>query len=155
MSSAQSHPAVQWVYAKDGQIPPNAVQGGVEADGKPLYIGRQKYEGGLQIGKVAEHVKGLSISYANKEVILPDYYVLCGDGNQLRWVEHSGPAIAENFTPLEGGREADGQELYITKTRFEGGEQVGKSGPHLEEGMVFGYGGKSKSSNIYYVLSLA
>ncbi|ORY00798.1 hypothetical protein K493DRAFT_312697 [Basidiobolus meristosporus CBS 931.73] len=154
MPSAQSQ-SVQWVYAKDGEIPPNAVQGGVEADGQPLYIGRQRYEGGEQVGKVAEHIKGLSIAYGNKEVIIHDYYVLCGDAKQLRWVECSGAATAENYTPLQAGKEADGNELYITKTRYEGGEQVGKSGAHLAEGMAFGYGGKAKSSNIYYVLCVA
>ncbi|KAK9716725.1 hypothetical protein K7432_006716 [Basidiobolus ranarum] len=154
MPSAQCQ-AVQWVYAKGGQIPPNAVQGGAEADGKPLYIGRQHYEGSEQVGKVAEHINGLAISYGNKEVVLPDYYVLCGDAKQLRWVECNGPASGESYTPLQAGKEADGKELYITKTRYEGGEQVGKSGPHIAEGMLFAYGGKSKSSNIYYVLSLA
>jgi hypothetical protein len=42
------------------------VQGGYEANGTPLYIGRGEYSGGVHIGKVAPHLGGLLIAYGGK-----------------------------------------------------------------------------------------
>ncbi|KAJ1838175.1 hypothetical protein LPJ57_011209, partial [Coemansia sp. RSA 486] len=36
---------LQWVNASNGQIPPQAVQGGVETDGTPLFVARAMYKG--------------------------------------------------------------------------------------------------------------
>jgi hypothetical protein len=42
------------------------VQGGYEADGTPLYIGRGEYKGGIHVGKVGAHLGGLLIAYGGK-----------------------------------------------------------------------------------------
>ncbi|ORX93510.1 hypothetical protein K493DRAFT_338247 [Basidiobolus meristosporus CBS 931.73] len=147
-------PAFDWIYASGGSIPPNAVQGGVEADGKPLFIARQFYQGGLHIGKAAPHLKGIAIGYGGKEISLKDYYVLCGDARQLRWVECHGTCNPDNWRPIEAGHENDGKPLFIAKTRYDGGEHIGKVGTHLKGGMCFGYGGKEKTTkDAYYVLA--
>ncbi|ORX94950.1 hypothetical protein K493DRAFT_315259 [Basidiobolus meristosporus CBS 931.73] len=151
---ARSSPQLEWVFASKGQIPPNAVQGGVEPDGKPLFVARQFHDGGLHVGKAAPHLGGLNIGYGGKEVHFDDYYVLVGDARCLKWVEAKGPVQPQNWIPLEGGHEQDGKELFIGKTRYEGGEHIGKVGTHFKQGINFGYGGKEKQADSYYVLSL-
>ncbi|KAK9760576.1 hypothetical protein K7432_015265 [Basidiobolus ranarum] len=153
-SGNPQHPALDWVYASGGSIPPNAVQGGVETDGKPLFIARQFYQGGLHIGKAAPHLKGIAIGFGGKEISLKDYYVLCGDARQLRWVECHGTCNPDNWKPIEAGHENDGKPLFVAKTRYDGGEHIGKVGTHLKGGMCFGYGGKEKTTkDAYYVLA--
>ncbi|KAJ9061668.1 hypothetical protein DSO57_1018356 [Entomophthora muscae] len=95
-----------WVKSSDGSIPPQAVQGGREIDGKPLYICRQWHKGGLHIGKTATHLNGCYIAYGGnlfsywcliwvgKEVFNKECYVLCGPATQLRWIECKGKMCA-------------------------------------------------------------
>lgn len=44
--------AVFWVPVEEGNYPENALVGGNDADGEPLYIGRSYHEGALLPGKV-------------------------------------------------------------------------------------------------------
>ncbi|KAJ1655313.1 hypothetical protein IWQ61_004915 [Dispira simplex] len=143
-----------WVPASNGSIPPNAVQGGRERDGKPLYIARQFYKGGLHPGKAAPHLDGCYIAYNGKEVQVKDYEVLCGPATALKWAACQGAInfAGTNVRPVVDCNEADGEPLYIAKTRYDGGEQIGKAGAHLRNGMVFGYADKERSAEEYYVL---
>jgi hypothetical protein len=153
---ARPNQAFRWVQARDGQIPPDAVQGGCEEDGRPLYIARQYHEGGLHLGKAAPHIKGLLMPYGMKEHFYKEYYVLCGDARGLRWVECRGKATPQGWSPLEAGNESDGTELYVAKFRYKGGEQIGKAGPGFRDGCAFGYGMKehyTSGQDQYFVLA--
>ncbi|KAJ1905014.1 hypothetical protein IWQ60_012357 [Tieghemiomyces parasiticus] len=145
----------QWVPASNGTIPPNAVQGGREGDGKPLYIARAFYKGGLQPGKAAPHLDGAYIAYDGKEVQLKEYFVLCGPGKALRWVACHGSVnfAGANVQPVSECHEESGEPLFIAKASYDGGEQIGKAGPHLRNGMVFGYADKERSAKEYFVLA--
>ena len=66
----------KWVKAEGGHVPAGAIQGGHEADGTPLYIGRVKYEGGKHIGKVRPAFGGCNFSYGGKELCEKTYKVL-------------------------------------------------------------------------------
>ncbi|KAJ1939190.1 hypothetical protein EC988_007383, partial [Linderina pennispora] len=55
-ASAGNH-GFQWVSCSNGHIPPNAVQGGIERDGKPLFVARAMYKGGLHPGKAGPHIQ--------------------------------------------------------------------------------------------------
>ncbi|PVU93619.1 hypothetical protein BB559_003227 [Furculomyces boomerangus] len=134
-----------WVLATDGQIPMNAVQGGIERDGKPLFIAKGVYKNGLHPGKAGPHLKqGFCLSYGGKEVLLRQYYVLCGDSSKLRWVEQDGLLNIQSFHPVEAGYEESGEPLFVAKTTFQGSQQLGKIGQHLKLGMNFPYDGKEK-----------
>ncbi|ORX88770.1 hypothetical protein K493DRAFT_319211 [Basidiobolus meristosporus CBS 931.73] len=150
---ARSLPEFEWVYASGGSIPPNAVQGGYESDGRPLFIARYFHKDGLHIGKAAPHLKGINFGYDGKEHCKKEYYVLCGPASKLHWVQCEGPVNPTNWVPLEAGREADGKELFIAKIKYEGGEHIGKAGEHLL-GICFPYGGKERIEASYYVLAI-
>ncbi|OMJ10437.1 hypothetical protein AYI70_g10334 [Smittium culicis] len=147
--------AFQWVMATDGSIPPNAVQGGVEKDGTPLFIARSFYKGGLHPGKAGPHLEGggFLIGYGGKEVKINEYFVLCGDASRLRWVEQHGILDISNFRPIEAGHEETGEPLFVAKTLYEGSQQIGKCGQHLKQGMSFSYGKKERNSSNYMVLA--
>lgn len=129
------------------------VQGGAEADGKPLYVGRGEHKKGIHIGKVSPQYGGLLIGYGGKEIKLKKYQVLCGDASQLRWVECEGNNFPQGWTLVEGGKEADNTPLYIAKAHYRGGQHVGKSGPHLKMGASFSCDGKEINTPNYSVLS--
>ncbi|KAI0226206.1 hypothetical protein L0F63_004269 [Massospora cicadina] len=143
----QHHNAFQWVQASNGSVPPNAVQGGMESDGRPLFIGRHTHEGSLIPGKVAPHLEGILISYGGKEIHYPDYEVL----------KFMDAFKFQGWVPFACGHEANGLELFVCKTRIGSGEVIGKVSTDMSNGMLYGYDTKEKSvkdSDVYYVLSI-
>lgn len=68
---------VKWVAVKGKAIPPEAIVGGHEADGRKLYIARAKFEKGIFTGKAGTHLaKGCCVGYMGKEYAIEDYEVL-------------------------------------------------------------------------------
>lgn len=153
----RSHPAFDWVKAKKGAIPPNAVQGGFEKDGKPLFVARGLHKGSLIPGKAAPHIGGMYVPYDGKEKLVTEYEVLVGDAHLLCWKECTGRIQLQGWSPLEVGYEADGRELFVGKTRYDGGEVIGKTGQHMANGLMFGYDIKEigvKETDYYYILAV-
>lgn len=66
----------KWVSCSGGEVPPNAIPGGLTSDGETLYIGRGNYEGSLTVGKVQPSHSTLYIAYDMAEVAIQDYEVL-------------------------------------------------------------------------------
>ncbi|KAI8825758.1 uncharacterized protein EV422DRAFT_600244 [Fimicolochytrium jonesii] len=71
--------AVKWV---DGEGPlknkgEKLVEGGREADGKPLYIAQAHIKGSVQPGKVGEHLSKCCVAYGNDEKEEKHYRYLC------------------------------------------------------------------------------
>ncbi|KAJ2725584.1 hypothetical protein GGI07_001213 [Coemansia sp. Benny D115] len=154
---ANANHGLQWVNASNGSIPPQAVQGGIEADGTPLFVARAMYEGGLHPGKAGPHIQngGCSIGYGHKEVELSEYQVLCGDASKLRWINQTKELVIQGFKPVDAGHEDTGEPLYIAKTLYEGSQQLGKCAPHIKKGMSFAYGHKERTTDKYMVLAYA
>ncbi|KAI9472803.1 hypothetical protein LPJ78_004512 [Coemansia sp. RSA 989] len=148
---------LQWVSESNGRIPPNPVQGGIEKDGTPLFIGRAMYKGGLHPAKVGQHLEngGCNIGYGHKEIAISEYQVLCGDASKLRWVRQQGLLNIKGFVPFPAGHEETGEPLYIAKTLYEGSQQLGKCAPHIKKGMSFPYGHKERTTDDYMVLAYA
>lgn len=65
-----------WVLTSSPDIPPNAVQGGIDANSIPIYIGRAPHDGTITIGKVHKTRGMLSIPYAGTEFEKSDYEIL-------------------------------------------------------------------------------
>ncbi|RKP39716.1 hypothetical protein BJ085DRAFT_13622, partial [Dimargaris cristalligena] len=122
---------------------------------KPVYIARQFYKGGLHPGKAAPHLDGCYICYGGKEIQLKEYFVLCGPAKALRWVACNGGVnfTGANVQPVSECHEESGEPLFIAKTAYDGGEQLGKAGAHLKNGMAFPYSDKERTAKEYYVLA--
>ncbi|KAJ2617454.1 hypothetical protein H4S08_000296 [Coemansia sp. RSA 1365] len=146
---------VHWVNAADSFIPPNAVQGGLEKDGSPLFVARAIYKGGLHPGKAAQHIQdgGCSIGWGHEEINVREYQILCGDASQLRWVKQEGALSIQGIKLVDAGHEESGKPLYIAKALYEGSQQLGKCAPHIKKGMSFAYGHKERTTDNYLVLA--
>lgn len=108
---------VTWVLANGKHIPQGAIVGG-EDSGHQLYICRAFQDGGIQVGKASDWFqKGAVIGYSNDEIQIDTYEILLGNSNAVRWVDVMGDFNLQNLgaRPVEGGRENDGQPLYIAQ----------------------------------------
>ncbi|KAJ1946016.1 hypothetical protein EC988_005627 [Linderina pennispora] len=143
-----------WVPAISGHIPLNAVQGGVERTGEPLFICRAYYRDGLHPGRAGRHLRtGASIGYGWQEVDVTECQVLCGQGARLRWVAQEGPLEINGFVPLLAGFEHTGEPLYVAKAVLGGAQQLGKCGVHIKHGASFAFNGREKAVAEYMVLA--
>lgn len=73
-----------WTKVVGRGLPSNAIQGGFEADGRPLFIARANYEGSLIVGKAATHLGGCLIPYGGQEVYAETYEVLTGEKGAIQ-----------------------------------------------------------------------
>jgi len=68
----------RWAWASHGQVPPNALQSGNEADERPLFACRTEYRGSMQLGKIRPGFNGCNFSYGGREMTGAFYEVLMG-----------------------------------------------------------------------------
>ncbi|KAL6072266.1 Carbohydrate-binding module family 12 protein [Balamuthia mandrillaris] len=144
---------MSWVSASGGSVPSNALVAGYESDGKPIYIGRAQHQGGVHPGKVAPHLGGCNIGYGGQEHAKRDYEVYCVDAKQaatVHWQKKKEGKVPPHALPA--GREADGQPLWVARTKHQGGLHIGKAGAHLRDGMSLGFGGREINKTVYEVL---
>uniref|UniRef100_T1IZF9 Uncharacterized protein n=1 Tax=Strigamia maritima TaxID=126957 RepID=T1IZF9_STRMM len=66
----------EWVETSGGQIPENAVEGGVTQEGEKLYIGKAVHENAMTCGKVHPSHGVLYIPYGGLEVPHENYEIL-------------------------------------------------------------------------------
>jgi len=143
-----------WILCEGHAIPREAIQGGQEEDGKPIYICRAYFEGGVHIGKAAPHfVKGGLIGWGNKEIETSTYEILIGDPRAIRWTPASGQfaqGMLPQYRPIEGGHENDGRPLLVIQSHVGSGVHPGKCqiGGHA----LIPYGGHEKECHEYNVL---
>ena len=67
---------LSWKEAANGHVPKNAVKGGHNADGQPLYVIRAKIEGRDACGKINPQNKFGHVPFGGKEHIVKHYEVL-------------------------------------------------------------------------------
>jgi hypothetical protein len=123
MAMAGGTGPVYWAPASGTQVPPEAIQGGM--DGEPLYIGRAKHEGALIPGKVVPSHGVCYVAWGGAEHPISEYEVLCGASGT--WIQCSGsdiPGLA-----FAAGETEDGEPLFIGRAHHEGTITVGKIQP--------------------------
>jgi hypothetical protein len=64
----------KWVFAKNGDVPPRSVEGGMDQNGNPFYICRAFYAGGKRPGKISG--TACHFSYKGNELWRKKYEVL-------------------------------------------------------------------------------
>lgn len=135
----------RWVSVKNGQIPRGAFQGGMEANGAPLYIVRARHESGLHIGKARKGDDYALIGYGGNEVKKTSYEAYTGIGLWVKANKSKLPAYA-----VRGGEEANGEAIYIARAKFDGNYHIGKVKRNADA--FIPYGGKENVSSSYEVL---
>ncbi|KAF9236664.1 hypothetical protein BU15DRAFT_76762 [Melanogaster broomeanus] len=124
-----TRPAVFWTSGQLGVLPTNAIQGGHEANGSPLYVARAPYAGGIHPGKASATL--VHISYGGEEIVIrSNFELLVGARAAVRWIPVSGRLSLDQLggaTLVVGGNEANGETLYVAQAALEGrGLQCGK-----------------------------
>jgi hypothetical protein len=137
-----------WVYASGGHIPDGAIQHGHEADGKPLYVARAHYSGGLHPGKVRGEFGAANIPYGGAEVKVYEYEVLVGPGV---WSGAENGVLPVNA--IKCGHEKNGESLFVARGWLNDGLHPGKFRPAFG-GANIPWGGREVKVNPYDVLVL-
>jgi hypothetical protein len=121
---------VAWVLVQGKQIPQNAIVGGKE-DNNTLYVARAFHEGGIQVGKASPSFpKGAIVGFKRDEIDYDTYEVLVGDQQAVHWVDVRGKLNLNNLNgcrPVEAGKEANGDPLYIAQGVYKGETICGKA----------------------------
>ena len=123
--------------------PPDAVDGGHEANGAPLYVCRAQYSGGVHSGKIVG--SGCNFGWGGKEHSVSPFERL--GGNADVWEAASGGVLPPGA--VVGGHEANGAPLYVCRTAYNGGVHPGKT---VGAACNIGWGGKEISRTTYDVL---
>ena len=66
----------RWVPAVHGAVPEGSIAHGRERDGRPQYICRAVYDGGLHLGKISPGSAGCLVAAHGTAVVRGSYYVL-------------------------------------------------------------------------------
>lgn len=138
----------RWVKIHSGnEIPPDAVVGGKDGDGNPLYVSHANYGGNWHPGKTRRDWNSTSIEYGNKEVNVGDYEILVGNDG-LSWVN-----VSDGNMPhfaVQTGHENE-NNLYTCRCQYQGTTQVGKTWQGINACRI-GYGGNGIPVPVYEVL---
>ncbi|KYB24931.1 hypothetical protein TcasGA2_TC031451 [Tribolium castaneum] len=116
--------AFRWVDSSIayGSVPPTALQGGMDGDGHPIYVGRAYHEGDLIPAKVIPGKNAAYVSHNGQEHLVENFQVLCKQ--YFEWVQsHAG-----HLPPgaVQGGHTSEGEPLYIGRAYHEGSQTIGK-----------------------------
>jgi Protein of unknown function (DUF3421)/Ricin-type beta-trefoil lectin domain-like len=111
----------QWVKATANSFPPNAIAGGYEANGAPLYIARAVIDGGYHPGKARKNGDGF-IPYGGVERIVKDFEVLTSNpvATITRGTYHIRSQIDNKPMDVVNGQNANGNGLHLWD--FHGGD---------------------------------
>jgi hypothetical protein len=140
-----------WVYESGGSVPRDAITGGREPDGTPLYMCRAFYQGGLHPGRVRPGLAGCDIGWGGSERVISFYQVLVP-----RWASAANGNIPQGaysygFEAPSPGSFGFGPALYPCRGFLNGGLHPGKVRPGFT-GCDVGWGGKEVPVNPYEVL---
>lgn len=167
---------VQWVAGSNGQVPPNAVEGGRNDDGSKTYIGRMQFNGTVTPGEIVPKEEVCYISFMGKEEESRSYEVLVmagasqpmpfmqsqaqpmmgaapgGQPAAITWRTQNGAFNPAAMNAFEGGYDRLGAKLYIGRALMAEGCHVGKVRSDIGTCYV-PFEGNENTFNQYQVLS--
>jgi len=115
----------EWHSSAGGYVPPNAVEGGSDVNGEPIYVGRANDSGDLIPGKIVPSHGVCYIAYGGEERPHRTYeYLVQPHYGALRWVTAHNGAIPSGA--VHGGRTSSGEPLFIGRAFHEGSWVIGK-----------------------------
>jgi hypothetical protein len=135
-----------WVPASNGQVPPDAVEGGTDG-GETIFVARARHEGDLIPAKLKPSHGVAYVAYGGGEHGKSDYEVLVGCRPQ--WMRSQGNSIPPQAVPA--GETSGGEPLFVGRAHHEGTLTLGKVQP--SHGVCYiPYGGQEIAYDSYEVL---
>ncbi|XP_050539650.1 uncharacterized protein LOC126904566 isoform X3 [Daktulosphaira vitifoliae] len=113
---------VQWVRASNGQIPPNALQGGFDTNNEQLYVARAEHNGALIPGKLVPSHGVTYVAWGGIENPKENYEVLCNCN--ATWIKANNGEIPVGA--LSSGHTEEGEPLFVGRGKHNGCVTVGK-----------------------------
>ncbi|XP_011690934.1 PREDICTED: natterin-3-like [Wasmannia auropunctata] len=119
-------PAYRWVNRTSSQsLPENAVSGGRDCDGSPLYVGRAFHDGDMVPAKVIPDKGVAYICHSGEEHPKSNYEVLVQ--GEFSWEFCSNGEVPSDA--IVAGQTADGEPLYVGRVLHSGSQTIGKVQP--------------------------
>jgi hypothetical protein len=128
------------VPASNGFVPQDAIRGGTDVDGTPLYICAAIFDGGSHPGKLHSSFGGCNISYGGVEHTISSYIVF-----RPNWLG------IPNFD-FPAGIDTDGSALHVCRA-FSGGNLYPGKTRATWKTCNFGLAGKEEAATVYEILS--
>ncbi|XP_014292735.1 natterin-4 isoform X1 [Halyomorpha halys] len=140
---------LQWVPSSGGQVPPNAVQAGMDQDGGHIYVGRAFHEGDLIPAKVTPRHGCAFVPYNGVEITKMQYEVLCSNHVAWKFCRYG------EYPPeaIRIGNTKDGEPLFLGRTMIDGTMTPGKVHPS-HRCLYVPYAGREHSFHEYEILIL-
>lgn len=135
-----------WVKTSNGRLVGHPQKAGKETNGKPLYICKAKFKGGIHPGKTRPAFRGCNIGWGGKEHVVANYKLFFA--NQ-KWKNGANGSIPANA--IRGGKESKGTPLYVCRANIKGGRHIGKIRSGFR-GCNVGFAGKEYRIPRYQVL---
>jgi len=131
-----------WIFsealAQHRDLERDFIPGG-EEKGAKLFIARAPHEGGIQVGKYKSGDKHATVGYGHDEIQVTQFEVLIGAHSGVKWVHAKGSLELSELNgarPVEGGREANGTQLFIAQGNYKGNIIPGKASSKLSGAFV-------------------
>ena len=139
-----------WVNSSNGSVPDNAVVGGSDVNGEPLYVGRAIQSGNVLPGKVVCSHGVCYVGHAGHEHAHREYQVLTNpSGTSLTWTNARRGNVP--LGALQAGRQNDGEALYVGRAWHSGSLITGKV--HPSHGVLYAsFGGDDLPFRDYEIL---
>ena len=149
-SETNYRPPAVWASSYGGSVPGSPVLGGHDVNGEAIYVGRAVESDDVIPGKVVCSHGVCYVSHSGREHGHREYQVLTNpSGCNLVWTSSSGGQIP--LGALQGGKQSDGEPLYVGRAWHDSSLVIGKV--HPSHGVLYvPFGGEEVAIRDYEVL---
>ena len=139
-----------WHRSSGGAVPPNAVAGGNDVNGEPIYVGRAHESGDHIPGKIVPSHGVCYVAYGGEERAHRTYeYLVSPAYGSLNWLSAADGQIPSGA--IHGGRTSSGEPLFIGRAYYEGSWVIGKV-QQSHQVLYVPFGGSEVAISDYEVL---
>lgn len=144
-----SFATVTWVHSSvRDALPRDAILGGRDSDGSPIYVGRATHQGAVLPCKILPTKQAAYVGTDFQEILKHNYEVLVG--REVKWKKDKNGKVPRDA--YVAGRTPTGEALYIGRAEHMGSLSIGKVHP-AHACLYIPYGGKEVSLKEYEVLT--
>ncbi|KAJ3268387.1 N-acetylgalactosamine kinase [Terramyces sp. JEL0728] len=122
-------PPAFWLYTEKNHIPDEAIELGKDSNGDKLYAARAFFKNGVHVGKTLVSSKGALIPWGEKENLVENFEILCGDKSKVKWMQVENELNHYLENPFVSGGSSDGKPLYVAQAEHDDNIAIGKAGP--------------------------